>query len=162
MRAFVSILLLTAVVSAYAEDITLRDGRVFKNATVTNVTPAYVTVTHSAGVARVMLQDLPPELQTRYDYDKEKAAKFAAADAAAQRQIAQQQLAEQQQAAAEEAARQQASARDIIAKNTHTIREVSTDQLSFLDEPFIVECEIELSSYYDWGYKGAEPTHFSF
>lgn len=93
-----------ALVSLRAEDITLRDATVLKNAKVTEATPAYISVAHDAGVAHVMLQDLPADLQKKYGYDPVKAAQYAAADAAAQQQI-QQQIAQQE--AAKRATQQQ-------------------------------------------------------
>src|SRR5438067_723931 len=95
---------LIAIVVVHAEDLKTLDGVVYKNAQISNVTPADVTVVHDAGVARVMLQNLPPELQTKYGYDREKAAKFVAADANAQRRLAQQQAAQQQDAMRRQAA----------------------------------------------------------
>lgn len=94
-----AVIWLTVATQVRAEDLKTLDGTVYKNATITTVTPAYVTVMHAAGVARVMLQNLPPELQTKYGYDPEKAAKFAAADAEAQRRLSQQQEAARRQAA---------------------------------------------------------------
>ncbi|MEY2545710.1 MAG: hypothetical protein QOG48_827 [Verrucomicrobiota bacterium] len=116
MRILLLIFCCIAIATLQAEDITLRDGTVLKNVTVTNVTPAYLSVTHDAGVAHVMLADLPAELQKKYRYDPDKAAKFAAADAEAQRQLIQQQqkLTAKQQASKEKAtednARQQPQA----------------------------------------------------
>lgn len=98
MRIHLVIFGCCALASVRADDITLRDGTVFKSATVTSITPAYISVTHSAGVARVMLQDLPGALQKKYGYDPEKAAKFAAADAEAQRRLSEQQQAARRQA----------------------------------------------------------------
>ena len=105
-----------AFTSVYGEDITLRDGTVFKGASVTDVTPAYISVTHSAGVARVMLKDLTPELQQKYGYIPEKAAKAEAAGASAQQQLAQQQAAEREKFAKQQAAQQQ-DANVAVAKN---------------------------------------------
>ena len=53
-------------------------------------------------------------------------------------------------------------AEEALWNSKHTIREVRTDQLSFLDKPFAVDGSIEVDSYYNWGYRGAEPTHYSF
>ena len=47
-------------------------------------------------------------------------------------------------------------------KNIHSIREVSTDQLSFIDKPFIISGAIEVSDYYNYGYREAQSTHYSF
>jgi hypothetical protein len=97
-------------------------------------------------------------LQEKYHYDPAAAASNAAADVAAQQRFAQEQAEQQQRAAAEDAARKRAE----VKKNAHTLREVRSDQLSFLDKPFLIEGEIELASYYNYGYRDTEPTHFSF
>ncbi|MEI6806854.1 MAG: hypothetical protein WCK49_10190 [Myxococcaceae bacterium] len=47
-------------------------------------------------------------------------------------------------------------------KNTHSIREVRTDQISFLDKPFAMSGSIEVSDYYGYGYSEARKTHYSF
>jgi hypothetical protein len=67
--------------ASLADDIRTRDGKVYKNATITTVTPAYVSITYSEGVARVMLRDLPEELQKKYGYDSEKATQQLTAEA---------------------------------------------------------------------------------
>jgi hypothetical protein len=147
---------------AFADDFKTIDGKEYKNAKVSRVEPDGIVITFSGGIVKIPFTELSPELQTKYGYDKEKAAEFAAAEA----QQYQQAAAQQQQAAAEQAAREQQVARELtrkeIAKNIHTIREVKSDQLSFVDVPFMVEGEIELSSYYNYGYNDAEPTHLSF
>jgi len=104
MRTRLFIACCLAVASLRAEDLTLRDGSVLKNATVTEVTPAYISVRHDVGVAHVLLQELPADLQKKYGYDPVKAAKYSAADAAARQQIAQD-IAQQE--AAKRAAEQQ-------------------------------------------------------
>jgi hypothetical protein len=43
-----------------------------------------------------------------------------------------------------------------------TVREVRSDQPNFLDQPFLLEGTIEVSNYYNWGYREAEQTHYSF
>ena len=60
------------------------------------------------------------------------------------------------------AAAAEKEAQEALWKDTHSIREVETDQLSFLDKPFVMTGSIEVSSYYNWGYRGAESTHYSF
>jgi hypothetical protein len=49
-----------------------------------------------------------------------------------------------------------------IPKNLRTVREVESDQPSFLDQPFLLKGTIEISNYYNWGYQRAEQTHYSF
>jgi hypothetical protein len=56
--------------TAGADDIRLADGKtVFHNATITSSDAASVTIKHSAGVARVMIPDLPPELRAQFKYE---------------------------------------------------------------------------------------------
>jgi hypothetical protein len=76
--------------------------------------------------------------------------------------FAQEQAEQQQHAAAEDAAGKRAADEAVIRKNAHILREVRSDQRSFLDKPFIVEAKIELTNYYNWGYRDAEATHYSF
>jgi len=55
--------------SALADDITLADGKtVFYNAKIVGQDEVSVTIKHSAGIARVMIPDLPPELRTKFKY----------------------------------------------------------------------------------------------
>jgi len=63
-------------VTAFAADLTLTDGRVLKDATITSQTTRNVTVKHAAGISSVAKTLLPPELKTKYPVD-EAAAKLA-------------------------------------------------------------------------------------
>ena len=47
-------------------------------------------------------------------------------------------------------------------QNLKTLKEIETDQLSFVSKPVIVQGKIELDSYYNFGYGDAQETHFSF
>jgi hypothetical protein len=62
---------------ASAENITLTDGRLFKDATITAEDPIWVTISHSDGIIRVEKTLLPSELQKLHPSDPEKAASFA-------------------------------------------------------------------------------------
>ena len=95
MKSHLIIALLFIASSLYAEDLKTQDGTVYKNATITTVTAAYVSVMHDDGTARLMLRNLPEELQKKYGYDPNKAAQHMTAEAQAQQNAAQQrQLAE--------------------------------------------------------------------
>ena len=124
-----------------------------------------ISISHAEGLARVSFADLPPELRTKYGYDPNKAAAAIAQHAEA---MARQRLFDAKNVEAEmklrdaPAAAREKAVRDAIGKKTHTIREVATDQLNFLDKSFFMNGELELSSYYNWGYEKAEPTHYSF
>jgi hypothetical protein len=77
----VSLLLFRSL--SFATDLTLTDGRVYKNATIMSQTPLTVIVKHSAGLSSVSKNILPPELRTRYPADE-----TAARDAEAKSKIA--------------------------------------------------------------------------
>jgi Icc-related predicted phosphoesterase len=62
--------------SAFADDLTLTDGRVLKDATIKSQTPLTVTIKHAAGLSSVAKTLLPPDLQAKYPVD-EAAARIA-------------------------------------------------------------------------------------
>src|SRR5262245_40853773 len=49
-----------------------------------------------------------------------------------------------------------------LAEDFKTIREVSSDQRTFLDQPFLLKGTIDVSGYYNYGYAEAERTHYAF
>jgi hypothetical protein len=159
-RCFLKVLILLILFPpiVFAEDFKTVDGKEYKNATVSRVEPDGIVIKFSRGIVKIPFTALSQDLQKEYHYDPGAAASYAAADVAAQQRFAQEQAEQQQRAAAEDAARNRAE----IKKNAHTLREVRSDQLSFLDKPFLIEGKIELGSYYNWGYRDTEPTHYSF
>jgi len=73
--AFVFIFLLS---SLYAQEekfeaITTRGDKTYKSVIVTNITPSYIKIIHEAGITKIMLKDLPDDLQKKFNYDPEKA-----------------------------------------------------------------------------------------
>jgi hypothetical protein len=48
----------------------------YTNATISQVTPAYATVTYAGGIVQVPLHDLPENLQQQYHYNSNAAAQF--------------------------------------------------------------------------------------
>jgi len=74
--------------SAVADDIVLKDGRVFANATIIKQAPRTVTIKYASGLASVAKELLPPELQVRYPID-EAAAREAEQSASLARETAQ-------------------------------------------------------------------------
>jgi len=104
---------------------------------VTRVEPDGIMLKTKSGIAKVYFAELPKEVQERFHYDPAKAAQFNAATA-----------------------KQQAPARP--EGNVRTIREVESDQRSFFDRTFLLKGTIEVSNYYNFGYKEAEPTHYAF
>ena len=73
-----------------AQDIKTKDGKLYKKATITAATDAYVTVSHDDGLARIFLENLPDELQKYYGYDQKKADQHMATEAQAQAEAARQ------------------------------------------------------------------------
>jgi len=73
----ISVIFVMAVMSTatFAADITLKDGRVLKGATVVSQTPRKVTIKHDAGLGSVAKELLPPELQAQYPVDETAARK---------------------------------------------------------------------------------------
>jgi hypothetical protein len=69
-------LLLLAACEAYAEDIRLTDGTVFRNAHVVEVRPDALVVSHERGMVLADLAKLPKALRSRYGYDPGKAAAY--------------------------------------------------------------------------------------
>ena len=69
-------LLLLAACGAYAEDIRMTDGTVFRNAHVVEVRPDALVVSHERGMVLADLAKLPKALRSRYGYDPDKAAEY--------------------------------------------------------------------------------------
>lgn len=74
---FFRILLALALSSpAIAEDITLANGVVLKNAKITRVDPDGLRIMHDDGISKVSHESLTPELKAKYNFDSEKAESF--------------------------------------------------------------------------------------
>ena len=131
--------LFVAVSGVLADDFKTVNGKEYKNATVSRVEPDGIVIKFSGGIVKIPFTALSQDLQKKYHYDPGAAASYAAADVAAQQRFAQEQAEQQQRAAAEDAARKRAAGEEVIKKNAHTLREVRSDQLSFLDKPFLTE-----------------------
>ncbi len=87
-----------------AEDLTLTDGTVYKNITVTKVDPDGLRIIHSDGGGKVLFTQLPEATQQKYHYDPAAAQKFAAAQEAKKRADLERALKQSSEAAAAEAA----------------------------------------------------------
>lgn len=75
MRLAVPLMLaLLAANTAFASDITTRDGTTYKHAEVTGVDADGLSITHSTGVAKVPFDNLPDAIQKQYNYDPAKVA----------------------------------------------------------------------------------------
>ncbi len=99
----------------HAEDIKLLNGTLLKDAKITSYDAIGVTITHSAGIARVPFDELPAELRQKFTYDPEKAHAQADAEARAIAQRAQEQQSLQNNAAHEAAEAQLAQELDKVA-----------------------------------------------
>ena len=96
----------------WAEDLTLANGKVLKDAEVLNQTADTLQIRHAGGIEKFSYAELGTELQQKYDLTPEavEARRQAAAEAAAQKRIAKelaaaekQRLLQQDQAAREQA-----------------------------------------------------------
>jgi DNA-binding protein H-NS len=90
----------TISASTFAADITLKDGRTFKDATIVSQTPRKVTIKHAAGLGSVAKDLLPSELLAQYPIDE-----AAAREAERQAVLARQAAREFEKAEAERATR---------------------------------------------------------
>jgi hypothetical protein len=129
-------------ITRLADDFKTVNGKEYKNATVSHVESDGIVLRTKTGILKVYFVELPKDVQERFGYDPAKAARLKAAA----------------QAAAAETATVQAQA----GSNVHTVREVDSDQLSFIDQPFVLRGTIEISSYYNYGYYHAQETHDAF
>src|SRR5947207_12094168 len=120
-----------------ANDLKKTNGKEYKNVTVSRVEPDGIVLKTKSGITKVYFSKLPKEVQERFHYDPAQAAQFNAAQqetftqqnaATAQQQQQQEQQQQEQQRRAEE-----------IKKNMRTVREVESDQPSFLDQPFLLK-----------------------
>jgi hypothetical protein len=66
---------------ALADDFKTVAGKEYKNATVTHVDPDGIVVKSKSGISKIYFQELPKEVQQRFDYNPQQAADFAGAQA---------------------------------------------------------------------------------
>jgi hypothetical protein len=76
---FVIVALVVTLLPALAEDWSV-NGKDYHNVTVGKVEPDRVHITYDGGIGTVMLSDLTPELQKRFNYDPQKAKAAAKAE----------------------------------------------------------------------------------
>jgi hypothetical protein len=62
--------LFAAIAAARADDITLTDGRIFKDAKITGQAPMHVTIRHAGGINKVAKATLPEALRAAYPVDE--------------------------------------------------------------------------------------------
>jgi hypothetical protein len=83
--------------SLRAEDWKTVDGKTYQEVQVVKAEPDAVTILHHDGGARIVMENLPPDLQKRFNYDPDKARD--AREARQAHEQAEQQLAQAQQMA---------------------------------------------------------------
>jgi hypothetical protein len=93
-----------------ADDFKTLSGKEYKDATVSRIEPDGIVVKTKSGLSKLYFTELPNEVQRRFNYDPQRAAAFAAAEAA--NYAATQ---NQQQKQVDEAQRQQAAAGQNVA-----------------------------------------------
>jgi chromosome segregation ATPase len=87
MNSTMSIKLLTLLTlsfmsAAFADDFKTLDGKEYKDASVTRVEPDGIVVKMKSGITKVYFAELPTEVQERFHYNSEKAASYSAEQAA--------------------------------------------------------------------------------
>jgi hypothetical protein len=82
MKYFPLVILLALSTSfALADDFKTVAGKEYKNATVTHVDPDGIVVKSKSGISKIYFQELPKEVQQRFNYNPQQAAAFAGAQA---------------------------------------------------------------------------------
>jgi hypothetical protein len=82
---------------ALADDFKTISGKEYKDVTVTHVEPDGIVVKTKSGISKVYFQELPKEVQQRFNYDPQRAADYSAQQNAALEQAQKQQAASMQE-----------------------------------------------------------------
>lgn len=116
-RLFAIILFLSPGNHLYAEDITTTSGTQYTNVTIRRVLPDGLVIDTESGVEKIPFAILPKELQIKYGYAPQKAAKYneAVRAAAAQRQAALETIKQQKAEEAKNAADSEALDKATVA-----------------------------------------------
>ena len=61
---------------ASAEELTLSNGKVYSDYTITRVEPDGISIKHAAGIIKVYFWELPADIQQKYNYDAAKAQEY--------------------------------------------------------------------------------------
>jgi hypothetical protein len=59
-----------------AEDVTLMNGKILKNAKIMRVDPDGIRFLHDAGITKALVEELPVEIKTKHNFDMAKATAF--------------------------------------------------------------------------------------
>ena len=67
-----TLLMLSFISAAFAEDFKTTDGKEYKDATVSRVEPDGIVVKTKSGISKLYFTELPKEVQERFHYDAKK------------------------------------------------------------------------------------------
>jgi hypothetical protein len=152
MKKFLFALFLFAAI-ARGEEIALPDGRVLHRARLSKFYGVEFVIEHDGGMAHIPWAQMPAEWQAKYPLDPDRATKAAKIEQelrALQKDI----YSQKEIAAAAEQKRRQL--------NVRTIVEVSSDVPAFNTKQVSFEGTIAISDYYNWGYRDAASSTYSF
>jgi hypothetical protein len=96
-----TLLIVSFVQAALADDFKTLTGKEYKDVTVSRVEPDGIVLTGKAGISKVYFTELPKDVQERFRYDPQKGGDYSAQQSAELEQVRKQQ---------EEASRQKANA----------------------------------------------------
>ena len=92
MKTVKTLTLLTVCITsiALADDFKTLNGKEYKDATVTHVEPDGIGVKTKSGISKLYFQELPKEVQQRFNYDPQQAAAYSAQQNAAMQKSSEQ------------------------------------------------------------------------
>ena len=77
-----SVLILSFISVAQADDFKTITGKEYKDATVSRVEPDGIVLTNKAGISKIYFTELPKDVQQRFGYDPQRAANYSAQQSA--------------------------------------------------------------------------------
>jgi hypothetical protein len=86
-----SVLILSLISVALADDFKTLSGKEYKDVTVSRVEPDGIVLTGKAGISKVYFTDLPKDVQDRFGYNPQKAGDYSAQQSAGFEQVRKQQ-----------------------------------------------------------------------
>ncbi|PYK11995.1 MAG: hypothetical protein DME65_05440 [Verrucomicrobia bacterium] len=86
-KKLLTVLLLSFISVAQADDFKTVTGKEYKNATVSRVEPDGIVLTNKAGISKVYFSELPKNVQERFGYDPQRAADYSVQQSAGFDQI---------------------------------------------------------------------------
>jgi len=82
-----TVLILSFISVAQADDFKTVTGKEYKDATVTRVEPDGIVLTSKAGISKIYFTELPKDVQQRFGYDPQRAANYSAQQSAGLDQV---------------------------------------------------------------------------